>query len=95
MFCFYRCGASRCFWTTNSQSKTLRSIRWPPCSPGMPERSGTTTAAVSLAADEGSLLVDDRRELCLIRNISAGRMLIRAYSAIPGGTRVSMKHRAG
>jgi hypothetical protein len=42
----------------------------------------------------GSLLVGDRRELCLIRNISAGGMMIRAYCAIQPGTevKVELKH---
>jgi hypothetical protein len=34
----------------------------------------------------GTMIVDDRRELCLIRNISAGGMTIRGYSAIERGT---------
>jgi hypothetical protein len=42
----------------------------------------------------GTLLIDDRRELCLIRNISAGGMMIRAYCAIRPGTevKVELKH---
>jgi hypothetical protein len=42
----------------------------------------------------GSLLIGDRRELCLIRNISAGGMMIRAYCAINPGTavKVELKH---
>jgi hypothetical protein len=39
----------------------------------------------------GALTVGDRRELCLIKNISAGGMLIRAYSAIPAGAEVSIE----
>ena len=34
----------------------------------------------------GSIVVEDRRELCLIKNVSAGGMLIRAYSAMIPGT---------
>jgi len=30
----------------------------------------------------GALMIGERRELCLIRNLSAGGMLIRAYSRI-------------
>ena len=30
----------------------------------------------------GSIVVDDRRELCLIKHISAGGMMIRCYCAI-------------
>ena len=42
----------------------------------------------------GSLLIGDRRELCLIKNVSAGGMLIRAYCRIEPGTavRVELKH---
>jgi hypothetical protein len=42
----------------------------------------------------GAILVEGRRELCLIRNISAGGMMIRPYSAIPVGTPlfIELKH---
>jgi len=42
----------------------------------------------------GTLIVEGRRELCLIRNLSAGGMMIRAYSTIPAGTSlaVELKH---
>jgi hypothetical protein len=43
----------------------------------------------------GSLLMEGRRELCLIKNISAGGMLIRPYSHIAEGTRVSIELRQG
>lgn len=43
----------------------------------------------------GSLSIGDRRELCLIRNISAGGMLIRAYCAIEPGTRVAIELKQG
>jgi len=43
----------------------------------------------------GTLTIGDRRELCLIRNISAGGMLIRAYCAIPAGTRVAIELKQG
>ena len=39
----------------------------------------------------GTLLIDGRRELCLIRNISAGGMMIRPYSEIAEGSRVSIE----
>ena len=39
----------------------------------------------------GALTVGERRELCLIKNISAGGMLIRAYSAIPVSAHVSIE----
>lgn len=43
----------------------------------------------------GSLLIADRRELCLIKNISAGGMLIRAYCRIPAGTPLSIELKCG
>jgi len=43
----------------------------------------------------GSLTIAGRRELCLIRNISAGGMLIRAYCAIVEGTALSVELKQG
>jgi hypothetical protein len=43
----------------------------------------------------GALLVDGRRELCLIRNVSAGGMMIRPYSPIGIGQRVSVELKRG
>jgi len=43
----------------------------------------------------GSLMIGDRRELCLIRNISAGGMMIRAYSNIEPGIRVTIELKQG
>jgi hypothetical protein len=43
----------------------------------------------------GALTIDDGRELCLIRNISAGGMMIRPYSAIAAGTRLSIELKQG
>jgi hypothetical protein len=43
----------------------------------------------------GAISVDGRRELCLIRNISAGGMMIRAYSGIAKGARLSVELKQG
>jgi hypothetical protein len=43
----------------------------------------------------GSILVDDRRELCLIKNISAGGMMIRLYCSIAEGTPVTVELKSG
>ena len=43
----------------------------------------------------GTLSVGDRRELCLIRNLSGGGMLIRAFSVVEQGTRVSIELKHG
>lgn len=43
----------------------------------------------------GALMVGDRRELCLIRNISSGGMLIRVYSRIEAGSPLSIELKQG
>jgi hypothetical protein len=43
----------------------------------------------------GSITIGDRRELCLIKNISAGGMMIRAYCPIPEGTALSIELKSG
>lgn len=43
----------------------------------------------------GSLLVDGRRELCLIRNVSAGGMMIRAYCQLQPGATISVELKHG
>jgi len=43
----------------------------------------------------GSVLVEDRRELCLIKNISAGGMMIRLYCSITEGTPVTVELKSG
>jgi hypothetical protein len=43
----------------------------------------------------GSITIGDRRELCLIKNISAGGMRIRAYCTIQEGTRLSVELKCG
>jgi hypothetical protein len=43
----------------------------------------------------GSLTIDGRRELCLIKNVSAGGMLIRPYCTIPEGARLTIELKQG
>ncbi|MEO6113528.1 MAG: PilZ domain-containing protein [Sphingomicrobium sp.] len=43
----------------------------------------------------GSIMIDDRRELCLIKNISAGGMTIRAYCTLIEGTPLSVELKCG
>jgi len=43
----------------------------------------------------GALHVGGRRELCLVRNVSSGGMLIRPYSAIAAGVTVSIELKHG
>ena len=43
----------------------------------------------------GALAVDGRRELCLIRNVSAGGMMIRPYSPVAVGARITVELKHG
>lgn len=43
----------------------------------------------------GTVTVEDRRELCLIKNISAGGMMIRAYCDLKPGTKISIELKRG
>jgi hypothetical protein len=43
----------------------------------------------------GSLTIGDRRELCLIKNISAGGMMVRPYCPLDVGTRMSIELKRG
>lgn len=62
-------------------------------SPARPERR-TGERYLSLLR-VGALIVDGRRELCLIRNVSAGGMMIRPYSDIEPGSMVSVELKHG
>lgn len=61
--------------------------------PGRPELRESDRQLTLLRV--GSLMIGDRRELCLIKNISSGGMMIRAYCAIAPGTRVSVELKCG
>lgn len=43
----------------------------------------------------GSVTIGDRRELCLIKNISAGGMMVRAYCSLEANARVSVELKRG
>lgn len=43
----------------------------------------------------GSITIGDRRELCLIKNISAGGMMIRLYCSIAEGATVTVELKSG
>lgn len=43
----------------------------------------------------GSILVENRRELCLIKNISAGGMMVRLYCSVSDGTPVTVELKSG
>lgn len=61
--------------------------------PGLPERRSGERYLSLLRV--GSLVFGERRELCLVRNISAGGMLIRIYSQVAPGTRLSIELKQG
>lgn len=61
--------------------------------PTQPDRRGGDRYLSLLRV--GSIQVEGRRELCLIRNISAGGMMIRAYSNIAIGTALSVELKQG
>src|SRR3954449_3537708 len=61
--------------------------------PGRPDRRGNDRYVSLLRI--GALLVEGRRELCLIRNISAGGMMIRPYSPIAPGMHLSIELKQG
>jgi hypothetical protein len=61
--------------------------------PAQPDRRGSERFLSLLRV--GAIVVNRRRELCLIRNISAGGMMIRAYSPISVGTPLSVELKQG
>lgn len=73
---------------------TLYSLSEAPPMPGkLPDRRGGERHMTLYRV--GSIMIADRRELCLIKNISAGGMMIRAYCAIPDETVVSVELKSG
>jgi hypothetical protein len=62
--------------------------------PPEPEQRRASERHLSLLR-VGSLIINERRELCLIRNISAGGMMIRAYSNLKPGMSVSIELKQG
>jgi hypothetical protein len=64
-----------------------------PVPPSAPERRADERHMSLLRV--GTLLIADRRELCLIRNVSVGGMLIRAYSPIEPESRLSVELKQG
>ena len=61
--------------------------------PGRPDRRNGERYLSLLRV--GALLVDGRREPCLVRNVSAGGMLIRPYSPIVADTAVCVELKHG
>ena len=65
----------------------------PPAPAGERERRGGDRLMTLYRV--GSIQVEDRRELCLIKNISAGGMMIRLYCSIADGTPVTVELKSG
>jgi hypothetical protein len=63
-------------------------------SPTQPERRSGGERYLTLFR-VGTLLVDGRRELCLIKNISAGGMLLRAYCTLRPGQTLAVELKTG
>jgi hypothetical protein len=61
--------------------------------PEMPDRRSGERHLTLLRV--GTLTIGDRRELCLIRNISEGGMLIRPYCRIAAGERIIIELKQG
>jgi hypothetical protein len=61
--------------------------------PAAPDRRGGDRYLSLLRV--GALMIEDRRELCLIRNISASGMMIRSYSLIPVGKSLAIELKQG
>jgi hypothetical protein len=64
-----------------------------PSAPVQPDRRGSDRFLSLLRV--GAIVIDGQRELCLIRNISAGGMMIRAYTDIKVGTPLSVELKQG
>ena len=61
--------------------------------PGRPERRNGERYLSLLRV--GALVIEGRRELCLVRNVSGGGMLIRPYSPVAEGTAVAVELKHG
>jgi hypothetical protein len=61
--------------------------------PARPERRGSERFLSLLRV--GAIMIEGRRELCLIRNISTGGIMIRAYSKIRVGTPLTIELKQG
>lgn len=65
-----------------------------PDAPAQPRKRRSGDRHVSLLR-VGTLIVGGRRELCLIRNVSAGGMMIRVFSLIAEGERLTVELKQG
>jgi hypothetical protein len=82
------------FWSHTLSKRvetTLYSLS--PVPPVQPERRSEERFLSLLRV--GALQIGERRELCLIRNISAGGMMVRPYSPVETGSRISIELKHG
>lgn len=63
--------------------------------PPQPSDDRRETGRLTTLYRVGSLSIGERRELCLIKNISAGGMMVRCYCSIPEGTRIAVELKCG
>src|SRR5579875_2806593 len=82
-------------WSPGLVKKLLETTHYSlsAAAPQQPERRSDERYVSLLRV--GALIIEGRRELCLIRNISAGGMMIRPYSSIPVGTPVCVELKHG
>ena len=85
------CASSEPFVEDQGVETTVYSLA--ASAPTQPDRRGSDRYLSLLRV--GSIQVEGRRELCLIRNISAGGMMIRAYSNIAVETPLSVELKQG
>ena len=71
---------------------TLYSLSTDTPQPGVDRRGGERHLTLFRV---GTMLLDGQRELCLIKNISAGGMMIRSYSPLQEGKQLSIELKHG
>lgn len=71
---------------------TFYSLSDEPPSPAMDRRSGERHLTLFRV---GTLFVDGRRELCLIKNLSSGGMMLRAYCRLTTGQKLAIELKTG
>ena len=76
--------------TDNAYEETIFSLSTQP--PKQPERRQQPRHLTILRV--GTLIIDGRRELCLIRNISAGGLMAHIYSVLAPGQRITVELKA-
>lgn len=71
---------------------TLYSLSDEPPRPAVDRRSGERHLTLFRV---GTLLVDGRRELCLVKNLSSGGMMMRAYCRLTAGQTLAIELKTG